>query len=190
MQEVTKPKPKDIAPDTEVDLTNWVTPFLGYGSFPYTLHKDYQTKVFPILLEQVGSFLVELRQGTGISRNGRGILILPWENRAIDLESLSQHEETIESKLLAVSIYCYDPQYLIGVQKLTHKVELKTLCGEVFQNLFEDLGGEGLPIANMSDWHRNGEQGDCLLVPEFENVLERIQISMSPIGSVQNIVDN
>ena len=170
--------------DEEVEVGEWFNPFLNYHDLPYTLNREkHHTKTLLVLFRPVGSFIIKLEwRNHAIKRNGRGVLVLPFGNRTIHMEDYTKYEETLESKLLQIDVFCNESKY--QEQELPYKVEIKTPLGEVFQSLFlENIGAEGLPIAGPNDWHRNSEEnGSYLLFPEVENILEKIQIKLTNQG--------
>lgn len=169
-------------PVKEVGIGEWFSPFLSYHDLPYTLNREkHHTKTLSVLFRPVGSFIIELKwQNHNTKRNGNGVLVLPFGNQTIRLEDYSKYEETLESKLLEIDVYCNESKY--QEQELPFKVEIKTPAGEVFQSLLlENIGAEGLPIAGPADWRKNGEVDEVrLLIPEVEQILEKIQMRIVP----------
>lgn len=171
-----------------IEVGKWFNPFLNYYDLPYVYNeKRHQTKALLFLFKPAGLFIIELEWwDRDVKRKGEGKLVLPFGEQTINLEDYSKFEDKLESKLLQIKVDCNETKY--QTQELPYKAEINTPIGEVFQSLFlENIGAEGLPIAGPDDWHKNGEVDEVrLLIPEVEQILEKIQMRIVPAEEGKN----
>lgn len=174
---------ENIPPFKEVALGEWFQPFQNYYEIPYDVERQaYRLKTLHLLVLELGRFSIGFdwdRESKWVAGT-KGITVLPFGEEKVDLENFEKIEMKLESRLFAMMVFC-DEEKSVG-RNFPYKVEMILPSGQKLVSFFGEKGKveeSDEPVAQ--DWSTNGEQDLVLLIPEVEQVLEKIQMRIVPI---------
>lgn len=169
-----------------VELGEWFNPFQNYADKPYFCKDEdhnLSSKVFSCVVQTVDRFTFGLHWSRGLDLQkikGAGVVISHLGEEIVQKGDVRKYEEKIESKLLTIAVVF--PKY--KHPDVIYQVELRYQNGKhYFCPITEERGNQAGPF----NWSEEGNgENICILIPEVENILEKIQMRIVPIEENQN----
>jgi hypothetical protein len=171
----------------EIQLGEWFNPFQGYADVPYFdkyESRNLESKLFPYMVQQVDRFTFGLSWSRGLDLQkikGVSVVISPSGEEIVQKEDILKYEEKIGSKLLTIAVVF--PKY--KHPDVVYQAELRYQNGKRY---FCPISEECLNQAGPFNWSEEGNgENICILIPEVENTLEKIQMRLVPKTESQHV---
>lgn len=172
--------------ERSLEIGDWFNPFTNYHVTPYNYKdEDSSTKSFSFIANQIGKFFI----GMYWDRESRwweesrlspstGMITSFLGDETINRKDYLKVEKKNETRLLKINVE-YLPDEYEG-QDSPYQVEIRSLNGKVFASPFHrGVGGRPM-LTGLFHWHEDHREEVWLLIPEVENILERIQMRIVP----------
>lgn len=198
---------KEQKPLKIVELNEWFAPFIDYDNTTFVIKKEnLHSKRISLIIHPIGEFTLETiwdrtEDAKKYYYGKRTLVVLPFGEEVIDAKNFEEEEKKLESRLLTICILCDEEKFdqrkgktpeesllmaLFGkFQPFPYSLEVLLPSGKVFSTQF-DTSGE--PFIEGLEWYeKGGNESIVLMIPEVENILEKIQMRIMPIAESQRL---